>query len=803
MVTRPNDFYFAEQWYLDNSGGPGLVEGVDLNILEIWEDYTGKGVTVAVLDDGIEREHEDLRANYDSDPAGLSYSYRRDGEPETRDDNHGTSVAGIIAAERNDIGITGIAYDSKITGFLNFGITEEDATPLEQQQFFDISNNSWGLDNPFESNFELEINAAAKDALELATREGRNGLGTVFVWAAGNEFEAGASSNYGGYESSRFTISVAAIDGEGIVAPYSVQGSNLLVSAFGDGDPNFGIPGSIVTTDRTGNRGYNPSPDAPNELDNRNYTREFNGTSSATPMVSGIVALMLEANPKLGYRDVQEILAYSARQTEPEDIDENDERNWAFNGANNWNGGGLHVNVNYGFGLVNAHAAVRLAETWTTQHTLENEQTLLATAQGTTVLEDNTVTNATVLVEASDAIADLTIDQVDIDIDLSHQSIEDLIITLISPSGTRSRLFNGPDLTDIFLDDGSTASFSEFADSPGDFTTDSDLITLGESYRQGIDFNFSTTFHWGEQALGEWTLEVEDTALGVTGTLNDWALSLYGDGYVNGSDASETGLDNTGDDTYFYGNDFRQMVQRDAAERTVLSDTSGRDRLNAAMVTSDLNLNLTPGSTSDIAGQDLTISVDTVIEEAVGGDGRDRIRGNDAQNILYGGRQRDRLLGMDGRDRLLGEDGGDRLIGGNDNDRLLGHQGNDRLKGGNGDDRLNGGPGDDRMKGGNGNDILRGGAGDDWLYGQQGEQNRLRGNRGNDVFVLQPGDGESIIQDFQPGRDRIGLSQGLSFTSLSFSQEGNSVLISQDGDRLATLANSDRAIISQSDFTKI
>ncbi|MEM9215950.1 MAG: S8 family serine peptidase [Cyanobacteria bacterium P01_F01_bin.150] len=791
MVSRPNDFYFDEQWYLDNQGQGGRTVGIDLNVLGVWDDYTGQGVTVAVLDDGIERDHEDLQANYNSAPIGLpSYRYQRDGAPAIRDDNHGTSVAGIIAAERNDIGIIGVAYNATITSFLNFGITEDAATPLEQQRFFDISNNSWGVDNPFESNFELEINAKARDALAKATRRGRNGLGTVFIWAAGNEFEAGASSNYGGYESSRFTISVAAIDGDGIVAPYSVQGSNLLVSAFGDGDPTQGIPGSIVTTDRTGNRGYNPSPDAPNELDNRNYTGEFNGTSSATPMVSGVVALMLEANPELGYRDVQEILAYSAFQTEPRDVDEDDLPNWAFNGAKNWNGGGLHVNINYGYGLVDAHAAVRLAETWTTQHTFANEQRLDASSSTPVALNDRGITTSSVTIAADAQTSDLTIDQVDIDIDLSHQSIEELIITLVSPSGTRSRLFMGPDLADVFLDDGGTASFSSFADDPREFTDDRALIALGESYRQGIDFTFSTTFHWGEQALGDWTLEVEDISSGVTGTLNNWTLSLYGDSVSN-------------NDTYFYGNDFRQMVRRDAStSRTILSDEDGRDRINAAMVTSNLNLNLNPGRISTIAGQELTIAPDTVIEDAIGGDGRDAIRGNSVSNRIVGGRNSDRLLGLSGDDWLLGEQGNDRLKGGADHDRLRGHQGNDRLIGGPGNDRLKGGGGDDRLKGGGGNNVLRGGGGDDWLYGQQGNS-RMTGNRGNDIFVLQPGDGESIIQDFQLGRDRIGLSHGLTFADITLSQENSDVLIRANGDHLATIVGENVNRFSQSNFIKV
>ncbi|NET11288.1 MAG: S8 family serine peptidase [Symploca sp. SIO2B6] len=556
MVQRPQDPLFDQQWYLDNRGQGNRTRGIDLNVLEVWEDYTGDGVAIAILDDGVERDHEDLQANYDSSPSTLpSYSYNREGAPFFRQDNHGTSVAGIIAAERNGMGITGVAYDASITAFSTADISETDASPIARQQAFDISNNSWGIDNPFESNFELEQNRAAGLALERATRQGRNGLGTVFVWAAGNEFEAGASSNYGGYESSRFTIAVAAIDGNGIVAPYSVQGSNLLVSAFGDGDPEFGIDGSIVTTDRTGTQGYNTGSSF-FELDDPNYTGRFNGTSSATPMVSGIVALMLEANPRLGYRDVQEILAYSARQTEPNDIDENGRPNWAFNGANNWNGGGLHTNLNYGYGLVDAHRAVRLAETWTTQHTLANEVRVQSSASNSILIQDNTVATSTVTVgsNTSSAIATnpteagpieadpITVDQVEVDIDLSHRSIEDLVITLISPTGSRSRLFNGPDLTEVFLE-GGTESFTEFANNPSAFTNDRDLIALGESYRQGLDFTFSSTFHWGEQSEGNWTLEIEDTVSGTAGTLNSWALSLYGDRA-------------SANDTYFYTNDF-------------------------------------------------------------------------------------------------------------------------------------------------------------------------------------------------------------------------------------------------------
>ncbi|NEQ99335.1 MAG: S8 family serine peptidase [Cyanothece sp. SIO2G6] len=786
MVTRPDDTLFAQQWYLDNQGQAGGTPGIDLNVLPVWEDYTGEGVAIAILDDGVERDHEDLAINYDSNPAGLaSYSYAFDGAPIFVDDDHGTAVAGIIAAERNGIGVTGVAYESSITAFSTFNITEEDASSLLQQQFFDISNNSWGIDNPFESNFELAQNARAGQALETATRNGRNGLGTVFVWAAGNEFEAGASSNYGGYESSRFTIAVAAIDGDGIVAPYSVQGSNLLVSAFGDGDPRFGVDGSIVTTDRTGNQGYNSAGSDFTELDNRNYTGQFNGTSSATPMVSGIVALMLEANPRLGYRDVQEILAYAAIQTEPDDIDEDGLQNWAFNGADNWNGGGLHVNINYGFGRVDARTAVRLAETWTSQHNAANEQRVGGESAAATTIIDGATSTSQINIAT-----DLEIDQVEIDIDLSHQSIEDLIITLVSPSGSRSRLFQGPDLTEVFLDFGA-APFTTFADDPSGFTNDQALIALGESYRQGLDFTFSTTFQWGESALGDWTLEIQDTATGTSGTLNSWSLSVYGDAP-------------SADDTYFYSDNFGAMAQRDGSrDRTRLTDTTGLDRINAAMVTGGIFLNLQPGSTSQIAGQSLTMSPATVIEQAIGGDGADRLQGNGTGNLLDGGRGNDRLLGRDGADQLLGNSGNDRLIGGNDRDRLLGQDGRDRLRGGNDDDRLIGGGGNDRLFGGDGSDVLKAGPGNDQLWGQGGDSNRLIGNQGNDIFVLERRQGQSVIQDFQNGRDRLGLGRGVSLDRLRWSQVGNDIEIRVGANTLAILRNTQVAQLDSTDFTNI
>ncbi|MGK7891124.1 MAG: proprotein convertase P-domain-containing protein, partial [Leptolyngbyaceae cyanobacterium] len=337
--------------------------------------------------------------------------------------------------------------------------------------------------------------------------------------------------------------------------------------------------------------------------------------------------------------------------------------------------------------------------------------------------------------------------------------------------------------------DSGTAGFTEFADNPSTCTNHDDLIALGETYREGIDFTFSTTFQWGELSAGDWTLEIQDTVAGTSGTLNSWGLTVYGDV------PSE-------DDTYFYSDSFGDIVNRDSnTNRTLLTDTAGTDRINAAMVTQGILLNLLPGSTSEIAGQALTLDSSTLIEQAVGGDGTDRIQGNAVDNRLEGGRDNDRLFGQDGADNLFGESGNDRLKGGNDNDRLLGQSGRDRLLGGNGDDRLIGGGEYDRLLGGDGSDVLRGGRGDDQLFGQGGDIDRMFGNQGNDMFMIERGDGYSLIQDFQNGRDRVGLGAGISFGRLKLVQDGRDVELRFRSDVIAIMQNTQVNQLSRADFT--
>lgn len=156
----------------------------------------------------------------------------------------------------------------------------------------------------------------------------------------------------------------------------------------------------------------------------------------------------------------------------------------------------------------------------------------------------------------------------------------------------------------------------------------------------------------------------------------------------------------------------------------------------------------------------------SLIENAAGGGGNDRIVGNVAANALAGGDGRDRLEGLEGADSLQGGAGDDRLDGGDGGDRLRGAAGADGIDGGAGGDRLAGGGGADRLDGGAGRDRLAGGAGADTLAGGAGPD-RLAGGAGADIFVFAPGGGRDAILDFGRTADRIDLTAfGLGFADL-------------------------------------
>ena len=324
-LYMPTDSLVSSQWHLKNTGQTGGTAGIDINVSAVWDDYTGAGVSVGIYDDGVDFTHPDLDDNYDASKHlvinGVTYSAM----PTTG--YHGTAVAGLIAAENDGSGTVGVAYGASITGvpILRSSMQADMLSSLWQMNRFDIVNNSWGYNSAF------YVNANSSDSFWTSFEgalvnagTGRDGLGTILVKSAGNNRGSGFDTNYDNFTNHRQVIAVGAVDHNGVVSYYSTPGANLLVMAPSS---TYGV--GLTTTDVAGAAGNNSG----------DYITGFTGTSAAAPQVSGVVALMLEANPDLGWRDVQEILALSARQVgDPGSLTGNEKYDWSYNGADNWNG---------------------------------------------------------------------------------------------------------------------------------------------------------------------------------------------------------------------------------------------------------------------------------------------------------------------------------------------------------------------------------------------------------------------------------------------------------------------------------
>ena len=571
-----SDPMLGQQWHLADTAA-----GAD--VAPVWRDYAGRGVRVGVIDDGFQHTHADLAGRYRTDLDHDFVAKDSDAAPELSSNNHGTAVAGVIAAQAdNGHGGAGVAWGADLVGYrVGFGTatsTSEILEAIERVRTLDVANSSWGYGGFFGDNFASATFARHGQAMADAARHGRGGLGTVQIFAAGNERAQGQNVNYHDFQNSSYAIAVGATDRNGNIASFSTPGAAVLVSAPGVG---------IVTTDRTGSAGYVSGDFA-----------AVGGTSFAAPVVSGVVALMLEADPKLGYRDVQEILAYSA--SKPAGF----AAGARANAAADWNGGGLTYSHDYGFGLVDAHAAVRLAETWQARSTFDNAARLSVSATPKLAIGDLKTGASSIRVGASG----LEIDRVEVSVDLAHGRIGDLKLTLISPSGTESVLVDRPGV--------------------------SSSSTYG-STQTGIRFTMDSVHFWGESATGTWVLKVQDAASGHTGVLNSWGMEFIGDAGAG--------------DTYVYTDAYAALGAQ--ANRVVLRDADGGvDTLNLAAIRSGVSVDLRPGGASAVLGRTLTIDPGTLIENVYAGDGADRIAGNAAGNRISGGRGADLLSGGGGGD---------------------------------------------------------------------------------------------------------------------------------------------------------
>ncbi|MES2657211.1 MAG: S8 family serine peptidase [Verrucomicrobiota bacterium] len=487
LRALPNDPLVTSQWHLKKSGTS--VTGSDLNIETAWNypaatGSRGTGIRIGVVDDGLETGHPDLSPNVDTANDKDWNGNDADPNPGSGDD-HGTSCAGNAAAKGNNgIGVSGTAPEATLVGMRLIAAAVTDAQEAEAMTYLpdviQIKTNSWGpADNGNALDGPGPLTIAA---LQTAATTGRNGKGSIILWAGGNGGDVSDNSNYDAYANSIYTIAIGATDSFGRRSYYSEPGANLVVCAPSSGryttTPATSALG-ITTVDRSGALGYNSGSTA-DEIADANYTQTFGGTSSATPSAAGVVALMLEKNPNLGWRDVQEILIRTAVKLP---------------GSTGWvdNSAGFHFNHNFGAGLINATAAVNLAGTWTN---LPAQTSATSTQTGlTTTIPNNSSTGAISTFDLS--ASNIRVEQVTLKLSATHSYRGNLVVTLTSPGGMVSTL-------------------SE---------------VHGDTNANYSNWMFSSVRNWGEISTGTWTLKVADlssTGNSGGGTLTGAELKVFG-----------------------------------------------------------------------------------------------------------------------------------------------------------------------------------------------------------------------------------------------------------------------------------
>ena len=438
-----------------------------LNVAAVWdESYKGQGIYIAIVEGSpINIDHPDLEENI-----AIEYNHNYSNRPA---EWHGTQVAGVAAARGyNGIGVRGVAPLAHVFGLSGY---HDLATRLNA--FIRHSTITAVSSHSYSGGAFDGIPTGQHLAMETGINEGFYGKGTVYVLAAGNNGYRGDNANYEFRKNYHAGITVCGVDYRGKYDDTSDPGANLWICALNNQRSTRERTGKygIVTTHLTG------------------YAIHAAGTSYSTPMVSGIVALMRQANRNLGWRDVKVILADSARKTDPQN------KGWEQSGMKYRSfDERYHFNHQYGFGLVDAKAAVDLAEEWVNLPPREEDAVVEK--------EFNPISRKEIHKSLSVESDIHFIEHVDATIDFTINKIRDLSIELISPSGTTSILavpgYN------IGGDDGYNHQL------------------FGN--RDPRPWRFGSSRHLGEPASGEWRLIARNARAGNTITLRSWELRIRG-----------------------------------------------------------------------------------------------------------------------------------------------------------------------------------------------------------------------------------------------------------------------------------
>lgn len=459
-----DDPSFEKQWHLFNPTYPGN----DINMADVWyNNITGKGVVVAIVDDGVDYDNPDIKDNFSSEGSWDFNDNTNLPKPRLSDDYHGTRCAGEIAAVKgNKFCGVGVAYDAKVSGLriLSGPLTAEDeaASLIYGMGINDIYSCSWG---PSDDGKHLQgPSVLVKKALIKGVNEGRNKKGSIYVFASGNGGHLGDNCNYDGYTNSIYSITIGAIDHKGLHPPYSESCSAVIAVTYSSGSGEY-----IHSTD-IGDK----------------CSDTHGGTSAAAPLAAGIYALLLEANPNLTWRDVQYLSILSSKEVTNQD-------------ANLQEGAlGKRYSHVYGYGKLDTKNLIDMARNWKNVkpqawYFTDYKEVNDSTNDPTKILESVIEVDSEALKNSNlERIEHVTI-TVDVETDIRGQ----VNIDLVSPTGMISNLA---------------------------------VIRERDNSNEGFkNWTFMSVAHWGETGIGQWKIIVKTTVNDNSVKLKRWRLKFFGE----------------------------------------------------------------------------------------------------------------------------------------------------------------------------------------------------------------------------------------------------------------------------------
>jgi subtilisin family serine protease len=506
---RPKDPLYSKQWHLNHSGGQDLATGAHVFAEQAWDITRGsRSIVVAVMDDAVDLSHPDFQG-LGKIVAPRDFKGRDfDPDPDDLGEDHGTSCAGVAVAEENGFGTVGAApgcalMPLRTTGFLD-DQTIEDLFGWAVDRGASVISCSWG---PSAVYYPLSLRQRA--AITRAATEGRNGKGCVIVFAAGNANRptngtinesgwrnnaiSGSTSWLGGFTVHPDVIAVSASTSLNKKAAYSNWGAEISVCApSNNAPPGMGLPGigyvatppevrtavrglGIVTSDRRGSEGY----------DTGDFTYGFGGTSSACPLVAGVAALVLSANPDLTAQEVRQILQQTADKIVDSDPDPQfrlRKGTYEASGRCDW----------FGYGKVNAAKATQAAIARRVSLTVA--RSLVVENSKMVMIPDNSSVGIASEIQVNESA---TIKDIQVTVNITHDFLGDIEVSLVSPSG-RETLLQGR--------------------------------TLGRQTVLNRTYSLQTTPPLrkilGQPAQGRWQLRVVDAIANDTGIINSWKLAI-------------------------------------------------------------------------------------------------------------------------------------------------------------------------------------------------------------------------------------------------------------------------------------